>query len=60
MIDGSIGNPTLINLTSGVTEFLMYRITLHNSPKFHVKITSTPPGGPTAACTPGAASSCGA
>ncbi len=54
MIDGSIGNPTLINLASGVTGFLMYRITLHNSPKFHVKITSTPAGGPTAACTPGA------
>ena len=45
MIDGSIGNPTLINLSSGVTGFLMYRITLHNSPKFHVKITSTPAGG---------------
>jgi polygalacturonase len=54
MIDGSIGNPTLINLNSGTTGFLMYRITLHNSPKFHVKITSTPPGGATAACTPGA------
>jgi polygalacturonase len=50
-IDGSIGNPTLINLTSGTTQFLMYRITLHNSPKFHVKITSNPPGGPTAPCT---------
>ncbi len=54
MIDGSIGNPTLINLSSGVTGFLMYRITLHNSPKFHVKITSTPAGGMTAPCTPGA------
>ncbi|HVT09855.1 MAG TPA: glycosyl hydrolase family 28 protein [Polyangia bacterium] len=50
-IDGSIGNPTLINLTSGTTQFLLYRITLHNSPKFHVKITSNPPGGPTAPCT---------
>jgi polygalacturonase len=48
MIDGSIGNPTLINLSSGTTQFLMYKITLHNSPKFHVKITSTPPTG--AAC----------
>ena len=42
MIDGSIGNPTMIDLKTGVTGFLMYRITLHNSPKFHVKITSTP------------------
>ncbi len=51
MIDGSIGNPTLVNLASGTTQYLMYRITLHNSPKFHVKVTSTPPGGSTAACT---------
>ncbi len=51
MIDGSIGNPTLVNLASGTTQFLMYRITLHNSPKFHVKITSTPPGGASAPCT---------
>jgi len=50
-IDGSIGNPTLVNLASGTTQFLMYRITLHNSPKFHVKITSTPAGGPSAPCT---------
>jgi polygalacturonase len=55
MIDGSIGNPTLINLATGTTGFLMYRITLHNSPKFHVKVTSTPPGGLSAPCTtPGA------
>jgi polygalacturonase len=52
-IDGSIGNPTLINLSTGTTGFLLYRITLHNSPKFHVKITSTPPGGTTVACVPG-------
>jgi polygalacturonase len=53
-IDGSIGNPTLINLSSGTLGFLMYRITLHNSPKFHVKITSAPPVGGTAApCVPG-------
>jgi polygalacturonase len=44
-IDGSIGNPTLINLSSGTTGFLMYRITLHNSPKFHVKLTSAPANG---------------
>jgi len=48
-IDGSIGNPTLINLKTGVTGFLLYKITLHNSPKFHVKITSTPAGGAFAA-----------
>lgn len=40
-IDGSIGNPTLINLASGTTGFVLYRISLHNSPKFHVKLTST-------------------
>ncbi len=44
-IDGSIGNPTLINLKSGTTGFLLYRITLHDSPKFHVKITSNPADG---------------
>ncbi len=48
-IDGSIGNPTLINLSTGTSGFLLYRITLHNSPKFHVKITSTPAGGAFAA-----------
>ncbi len=54
-IDGSIGNPTLIDVRSGVTNFLLYKITLHNSPKFHVKITSTPPGGVSAGCpSPGA------
>jgi polygalacturonase len=49
-IDGSIGNPTMIDVRTGVTNFLMYKITLHNSPKFHVKITSTPVGGPAAGC----------
>ncbi|HEY2407495.1 MAG TPA: glycosyl hydrolase family 28 protein [Polyangiaceae bacterium] len=44
-IDGSIGNPTLINLSTGTTGFVLYRITLHNSPKFHVKITSSPADG---------------
>ena len=43
--DGSIGNPQLVNLDTGTTGFLMYRITLYNSPKFHVKITSNPPDG---------------
>jgi polygalacturonase len=49
-IDGSIGNPTLIDVRTGVTQLLLYKITLHNSPKFHVKITSTPVGGPAAGC----------
>jgi polygalacturonase len=44
-IDGSIGNPTLINTSTGTTGLLLYRITLHNSPKFHVKITSSPVNG---------------
>lgn len=48
-VDGSIGNPTLINLNSGTSGFVLYRITLHNSPKFHVKITSVLPPG-VAAC----------
>ena len=44
-IDGSIGNPTMINLKKGTTGFLLYRITLHNSAKFHVKLTSSPAAG---------------
>lgn len=44
-IDGSIGNPTLISLAAKTTGFLLYRITLHNSAKFHVKLTSSPPDG---------------
>lgn len=44
-IDGSIGNPTLINTATGTTGLMLYRITLHNSPKFHVKITSSPADG---------------
>lgn len=44
-IDGSIGNPTLINTNTGTTGLVLYRITLHNSPKFHVKITSSPADG---------------
>jgi polygalacturonase len=49
-IDGSIGNPTLVDVRTGVTQLLLYKITLHNSPKFHVKITSTPVGGAAAGC----------
>jgi polygalacturonase len=41
--NGSIGNPNMIANQSGTTGFLMYRITLQNSSKFHVKITSNPP-----------------
>jgi polygalacturonase len=44
-IDGSIGNPCLINLAAKTSGFVLYRITLHNSPKFHVKLTSVPPDG---------------
>jgi polygalacturonase len=44
-VDGSIGNPTLINLVSGTTGFVLYKVNLHNSPKFHVKITSNPADG---------------
>jgi len=44
-INGSIGNPTLINLASKTTGFLLYRISLYNSPKFHVKLTSVPASG---------------
>jgi polygalacturonase len=52
-INGSIGNPTLINTTTKTTGLLLYRITLHNSPKFHVKIGSNPEYGPTECRTPG-------
>ena len=44
-IDGSIGNPTLVNLLAGTTGFVMYKISLHNSAKFHVKLTSSPADG---------------
>jgi polygalacturonase len=44
-IDGSIGNPTMINSATSTTGLLLYRITLHNSAKFHVKLTSYPAGG---------------
>jgi polygalacturonase len=35
--DGSAANPALVQ-TTGATNFTMYEITLHNSPKFHVKL----------------------
>lgn len=52
-IDGSIGNPPLINTTTKTNGMVLYRITLYNSPKFHVKIASTPSYGPTACTTAG-------
>jgi polygalacturonase len=52
-IDGSIGNPTLINVIRPTTGFLLYRITLHNSPKFHVKLASSPAAGAATCMTPG-------
>jgi hypothetical protein len=52
-IDGSIGNPTLINTSTKTYGAILYRITLHNSPKFHLKIGSSPPYGPTTCTTPG-------
>lgn len=42
--NGSGPNPALIEVKSA-TGFLMYKITLHNSPKFHVKLSATPAGG---------------
>ncbi|MBN1608977.1 MAG: hypothetical protein JW940_20285 [Polyangiaceae bacterium] len=41
-VDGSIGNPTLIQLDGNTTGFVMYRTTLQNSPKFHLKLASRP------------------
>ena len=35
--NGASANPTLIQ-ASGASAFVLYRITLHNSPKFHVKL----------------------
>jgi polygalacturonase len=44
-INGSIGNPQLINLERGVQGFVLYGVHLHDAAKFHVKITATPPDG---------------
>jgi polygalacturonase len=45
--NGSGPNPALIEVRKGsgtaVTGFVMYKITLHNSPKFHVKLAATSP-----------------
>jgi polygalacturonase len=52
-IDGSIGNPTLINTTTKSSGVLIYRITLHNSAKFHLKIGAAPAYDPAKCLTPG-------
>ena len=44
-INGSIGQPNMINLRKGTTGFILYGLTLHNAAKFHVKLTSSPPEG---------------
>jgi len=41
-VNGSIGQPNMINLEKGTRGFILYRVTLHNSAKFHVKLTSSP------------------
>ncbi len=42
--NGSGPNPALIEVKKA-TNFLLYRITLHNSPKAHVKLQATPASG---------------
>jgi polygalacturonase len=42
--NGSAPNPALIEVKKA-TGFLMYRITLHNAPKAHVKLSANPAGG---------------
>ena len=44
-INGSIGQPNMINLRKGTTGFVLYGLTLHNAAKFHVKLTSSPAEG---------------
>ena len=41
-INGSIGQPNMINLRKGTQGFILYGLTLHNASKFHVKLTSSP------------------
>ena len=41
-VNGSIGQPNMINLEKGTRQFVLYRLTLHNAAKFHVKLTSSP------------------
>jgi polygalacturonase len=40
--NGSAPNPALVEVKKA-TGFVMYRITLHNSPKFHIKLQSVSP-----------------
>jgi polygalacturonase len=49
-INGSIGNPTMINNINRTMGFVLYRITLNNSAKFHVKLHSFPPAGVDQGC----------
>ena len=51
-INGSIGQPNMINLRKGTRGFVLYGLTLHNAAKFHVKLTSSPVEGQTAAVCP--------
>ena len=44
-INGSIGNPQMINLERNTSGFVLYGVTLHDAAKFHVKITSNPADG---------------
>jgi polygalacturonase len=44
-INGSLGNPQMINLERGTTGFVMYQISLHDAAKFHLKITASPEDG---------------
>jgi polygalacturonase len=44
-INGSIGNPQMINLERGTTGFVLYGVHLHDAAKFHVKITANPADG---------------
>ena len=44
-INGSIGNPQLINLERLVKGFVLHDVHLHDAAKFHVKITATPVDG---------------
>jgi polygalacturonase len=44
-VNGSIGQPNMINLEKGTRGFILYRLTLNNAAKFHVKLTSSPPEG---------------
>jgi polygalacturonase len=44
-VNGSIGQPTMIYTEKFTKGFLLYRLTLHNSSKFHVKLTSSPVAG---------------